>query len=229
MKRNSWLVLGIFLCLFVVFTFKITSNIENFYPHPYLTSKNPVASYEGEVENDLNDVQVPIPIKDRVPNRTGIQCVWSSIETIARYCGEQKLYDLTYNDNYKSYASPSSARKMFETYEVKYEITTSKKDRSLLIKGCVIERRGCAFGVPGHVMVIVHYDEEKGIIKYINNSDPQLKVRTWTMEEFNRRWDGWVMIVYADNDRISHRQNIPIKDRNGEQGSYDKNYVVTPN
>jgi hypothetical protein len=49
------------------------------------------------------------------------------------------------------------------------------------------------------------------------------------MEEFNKRWDGWVMIVYAENDRISNRQSIPIKDRNGEQGSYDKNYVVTPN
>jgi RNA polymerase subunit RPABC4/transcription elongation factor Spt4 len=227
MKRNSWFLLGIFLYVSVIFTVKITQT-ENLYPTPYLTSTNPVASYEGEIEDDLSDIQVPIPMKDRVPNRTGVQCVWSSIETIARYCGENKLYDLTYNDNYKSYASPKSARKMFETYEVKYEITTSKNDRSLLIKGCVIERRGCTFGVPGHVMVIVHYDEEKGVIKYINNSDPQLKVRTWTMQEFNKRWDGWVMIVYAENDRISHRQNIPIKDRNGEQGSYDKNYVVTP-
>lgn len=229
MKRNSWFMLGV--CVYLTFVFVKTTGvgIENLYPNPFLTSRNPVASFEGEIDEDLSDVQAPIPMKDRVPNRTGIQCVWSSIETLARYCGEERLYDLTRNNNYKSYASPSSARRMFEKYKIDYEMTTNKNDKSLLIKGCVIERRGCAFSIPGHVMTLVHYDENKGMVKYIDNSDPKLKIRVWSMKEFNKRWDGWVMIVRAKNDWISAKQNIPIKDRKGEQGSYDKNYIVTPN
>lgn len=231
MKRNSWFALGICMYLVVVFAFVANTglNTEKFYPDPSTTSLNPVASFEGWIDEDVSDLQVPIPMENRVPNRTGIQCVWSSIETLARYCGEDRLYDLTRNDNYKSYASPSTARKMFAKYEVEYEMTTNKNDRSLLIKGCVIEKRGCAFDIPGHVMTMVHYDEEKGIVKYIDNSDPKLKIRVWNMSEFNKRWGGWVMIVRAKNDRISAQQNIPIKDRNGMQGSYDKNYIFIPN
>jgi hypothetical protein len=97
----------------------------------------------------------------------------------------------------------------------------------------VKERRGVLLGVPGHAMVLVHYDEEKGIVKYINNSDDELKVRTWTMEEFNKRWDGWICIVYADNDIIPFKYAppaslLPIMDRNNPQGTYPKDYILIP-
>lgn len=231
MKRISWFLLVIFcVYLFIVlFAKTIEFSTENLYPNPFSTSTNPAASFEGIEDENLDNLQAPIPMEDRVPNRTGIQCVWSSIETLARYCGEERLYNITYNDNYKSCASPKSARRMFEKYEIEYEMTTSTKDRSLLIKGCVIENRGCGFGISGHVMTMVHYDEEKRIVKYIDNSDPQLKIRVWSMDEFDRRWDGWVFIIRAKNDRISARKDIPIKDRSSEQGSYDKNYIFFPN
>ena len=225
MKRISW-SLVLFVPMLVLCANWIGCDL---YPSPFLISKNPVSSYEGKEEEDLSSVQVPIPEKDRVPNKTGIQGVWSSIETLARYCGEKKLYEITENNEYKSYAGPGSARRMFEKYEIEYEMTTSTKDRSLLIKGCMVENRGCGFGIPGHVMTMVHYDEEKGVVKYIDNSDLQLKIRMWSMDEFNRRWDGWVFIIRAKNDRISARKDIPIKDRGIKQGSYDKNYIFFPN
>lgn len=230
MKRISWFLLIFFVCLVFALFFKaVNLNAEKLYPNPLDTSQNPAASFEGIEDENLDNLQAPIPMEDRVPNRTGIQCVWSSIETLARYCGEERLYNITYNDNYKSYASPNSTRRMFEKYEIEYEMTTSTKDRSLLIKGCVMENRGCGFGIPGHVMTMVHYDEEKGIVKYIDNSDPQLKIRVWSMSEFDRRWDGWAFIIRAKNDRISARKDIPIKDRSSEQGSYNKNYIFFPN
>ena len=187
MKRISWVLLILFLGFFGQF--------EGLYPNPLFASNiNPVASYEGPEDEDLSNVQVPIPIKDRVPNRTGTQCVWSSFETIARYAEESRLYDITRMKEYKSYASPSAARAMLARFEITYEMTT-KGDRSILIKGCSIERRGAVFAVPGHMMTMVHYDEKEGIVKYINNSDPKLKVRTWSMKEFNKRWDGWAAII----------------------------------
>lgn len=232
-KRICFSIVCVFLILFAVF---YTADREKFFhvcPNPYVKNPvNPVKGFEGKVDEDLEKVQVPIPFKDRVPNRTEIQCVWSSAETLARYAECEKLYDITFNDNYKGYAGPSSLKTMLKKYGVKYEMTVNKKDRSLLVKGCVLERRGVAFDIPGHVMVLVHYDEKAGIVKYINNSDKELKIRTWTMEEFNRRWAGWAFIIYADEDIIPYKYNkipdIKVKDRNNNQGIYQKDYIFSP-
>jgi len=223
MKRISWVLLILFL--------GSLGQLDCFYPNPLFASNiNPVASYEGEEDEDLSNVQVPIPFEDRVPNRTGIQCVWCSFETIARYAQEIRLYDLTRMKEYQSYAGPGAARTMLERFNIKYEMTT-KGDRNLLIKGCQIERRGAVFSIPGHMMTMVHYDERIGVIKYINNSDPQLKIRTWSMNEFNKRWDGWAAIIYAKEDIIPNKYRVfelPIIDRNVSQREYSKDYVLMP-
>ena len=82
-------------------------------------------------------------------------------------------------------------------------------------------------------MTLVHYDEQKQIVKYINNSDSSLKIRTWTMDEFNRRWEGWICVVYADKDIIPQKYGpripaFPVIDRNGPQGVYKKDYILQP-
>jgi len=210
-----------------------TTNHQYPNPNPGIPVQNPVAEYEGEADEDLTDVMVPIPMKDRVFNKTGIQCVWCSLETCGRYAEEPKLINMTDLADCKSYASPSSAATKLKQLRVRYEQTTSRSDRSLIIKSVVQERRGCLFAVPGHAMTLVHYDEQKGIVKYINNSDSSLKIRTWTMEEFNRRWDGWICVVYADNDIVPQKYRpivpeIPIVDRNGPQGVYPKDYILQP-
>lgn len=208
---------------------------EHLYPAqpPAIQDFNPIATYEGEPDEDLADVMVPIPMKDRVFNKTGIQCVWCSLETIGRYAEEPKLIGMTELPDCKSYSSPSSAARKLRELNVKFEQTTSRSDRSLIIKSVVKERRGCLFAVPGHAMTLVHYDEEKGVVKYINNSDRTLAIRTWTMEEFNRRWDGWICVIYADNDIIPQKYappipELPIRDQNNPQGEYPKDYILLP-
>ena len=178
------------------------------------------------------DVMVPIPTEDRVFNKTGIQCVWASVECLGRYADEPKLIGLTNDSECKSYASPSSLASKLRKLGVKFQQTTSKSDKSLIVKSIVEERRGCLFAVPGHAMTLVHYDEQRGIVKYINNSDKSLKIRTWSMNEFNQRWDGWICVVYPDYD-IIYRKYInyhimPIVDRNSPQGEYKKDYVLVP-
>jgi hypothetical protein len=204
------------------------------YPNVYLAvDTNPIAAIEGNVDDDLTDVMVPVPMKDRVYNKTGIQCVWASTELLGRYAEEPKLINLTDDPECKSYSGPASLARKLKQLNVKFEQTVSTSDRSLILKGVVKERRGVLFSIPGHAMVLVHYDEEKGIVKYINNSDRSLAVRTWTMAEFNRRWDGWVAIIYADNDIIAQKYapkipQLPIVDRNGSQGLYEKDYILQP-
>ena len=56
---------------------------------------NPVVDYEGIEDENLSEIMVPILLKDRVLNKTGIQCVWSTLETLGRYAEEEKLIDLT--------------------------------------------------------------------------------------------------------------------------------------
>lgn len=226
------------MVVFILFSFFCVFNVNHYgsedlyYPvkdsHEF--SKNPIASYEGLSEDDIENTMVPIPMEHRVFNKTGIQCVWCSLETLGRYANEPKLIGLTNLPDCKSYSSPSLAARKLKQLNVKFEQTTSKSDRSLIIKSVVKEKRGCLFAIPGHAMTLVHYDEPAGIIKYINNSDKYLKIRTWTMQEFNRRWDGWICVIYPDDDKIAEKytSKIPIVDKNNIQGNYDKDYILKP-
>jgi hypothetical protein len=234
MKKCIFYLLSAYIFITCVFLPQsLINKKENVYPTPGIICFNPVAEYEGVEDDDLEGVMVPIPMKNRVFNYTSIQCVWVSIEALGRYAEEKKLIGLNEDPECKSYSSPSSASNKLKKLNVKFEQTISKFDRSLIIKSVVEERRGCLFAVPGHAMVLVHYDEKKGIVKYFNNSDSTLKIRTWTMQEFNKRWDGWILAIYADNDIIPFKYDqpviqIPIMDRNNPQGEYKKDYILFP-
>lgn len=202
-------------------------------PHANVVAKtiNPVANFEGYEDDDFSNVMVPIPMKDRVYNKTGIQCVWASLECIGRYAEEKKLINLTNDPECQSYSSPSGAARKLKQLQVKFEQTVNNNDKSLIQKAVVKEKRGVLFGIPGHAMVMVHYDEAKGIMKYINNSDKDLKVRTWTISEFNRRWDGWICAVYADEDRIPYKwlaSRIKVIDMEDLNFVAPKNYILLP-
>lgn len=82
-------------------------------------------------------------------------------------------------------------------------------------------------------MVCVHFDEEKDIVKYVDNSDRSLKVQTMTMERFNSRWTKWVLVIYADKDIISVKMGgpalkMPIKPMTPGK-EYPKDFVPVPN
>lgn len=50
----------------------------------------PTYFYEGP-DASTEGLQCPIPHENRVKNHTGIQCVYSSIETLGRWAEEEKL------------------------------------------------------------------------------------------------------------------------------------------
>jgi hypothetical protein len=119
---------------------------------------------------------------------------------------------------------------------VKFDMSYRDKAAGVaMIKKAMAEGRGTLFGVPGHAMVLCHYDEEKGIVKYINNSNSKLPIETMSMADFNRRWDTWVMVVYAEPDlfpakagRLDLPNSLPIIDRNNPQQKYEKDYIPKP-
>jgi hypothetical protein len=198
------------------------------YPTPGI-KENPIANYEGFEEEDLSNVMVPIPMKDRVFNKSGIQCVWATLETCGRFAEEPKLIDLTNKKDFQGLSNPLTTSVKLKNLNVKFEQITNKTDRSLIIKSVVEEKRGCMFGIPGHAMTLVHYDEKEKIVKYINNSDPTLAIRVWSMDQFNKSWNGWICVIYADVDKINKIPQLPVIDRNNPQGKYPKDYIFRPN
>lgn len=205
--------------------------------HPeYRTTYTAPYDSKGSEPENLDEIQCPIPMKDRVRNYTGIQCVYSSLEMIGRWAEEPKLMNppLTSRAECKGYSGPQRAAQVLNNLGVKFENVYRDRAAGIrLIKKAMAEHRGALFGVPGHAMVIVHYDESKDVVKYVDNSDRRLRIQTMTVRRFKQRWDGWVIVVYADNDIIPFKtgnlaNKIPIKDRNNPQGTYPKNYIPMP-
>lgn len=207
--------------------------------HPDYQTARSVIYEEGEPdEKELEGVQSPIPMKDRVKNYTGIQCVFSSLECIGRWAELKALIEppITSRSDCKSYSGPADASAKLNKLGVKFEMSYRDRSKSVaLVKKAMSEGRGCLFGVPGHAMVLCHYDEEAGVVKYINNSNHRLPIEKMSMSEFNRKWDSWVIVVYAEPDlfpqkalKIDLPNLIPIIDRNNPQGKYPKNYIPRP-
>jgi len=210
-------------------------------PYQQLTASPPAIPLQTQVEeeNDAADAQVPMPWKDRVPNRSGIQCVWCSIETLARWAEITTLYDLT--DVYKRYGDPGPAASVLKKYGIKYVMQyPGNKNTDILKRGCETERRGVAIGTHHgqHMMVLIHFDEKAGIAKYINNSDFQnrqdqkLIVHTIAMKDFMNLWTGWAILIYGEPDKVPLKFNpwrkLKIVDINGNELKRGERYIPIP-
>jgi hypothetical protein len=185
-------------------------------------------------DQPLEGVQCPIPKECRVFNKTGIQCVWASIETLGRWAECKELLEpeaLTERSRCKSFAGPSDASEVLNKYKVRFEQSAQGREKGIaLIKKAMKEKRACLWSIPGHAMVICHYDEEKNEFMWIDNSDRSLKIQKGTIQTFNKKWDGWILVIYANPDRFERNMvnQIPIIDRNNPQGTYPPDYIPTP-
>ena len=80
-------------------------------------------------------------------------------------------------------------------------------------------------------MVAVHYSEEEDRFCWIDNSDRSLKVQQTSIANFHKMWNGWVLVIYTDNDLFHFRErikNIPIIDRLNLNYEIPKDYVPFP-
>lgn len=190
-------------------------------------------------EEELKDIQVPVPRKDRVINTKG-NCVWCSLELLGRFAEIKQLYNITLNP--RNGGDPACqggswdgpVRAFLNKRKIRYEMVTDRRRTDFLVRGCKIERRGVAFDIPGHMLTLVHYDPDTKIIKVIDNADRSLSVQTWSWEKFHRLWAGWAYIIYAEPDIIPYKyvslaNRIPIKHRNGTPATpLDKHYIPMP-
>lgn len=183
----------------------------------YVNTYTPTYLCDGQ-DVPLDDLNCPIPHKDRVKNYTGIQCVYSSIEALGRWAEEPKLINppITSRPDCKSFSGPKQAGAILDRLKVKFEQTYGDKEKGVkLIKKAMREGRGCLWDVPGHAMILVHYDEKQDKVCWVDNSDSSLKIQQTTVEKFNKRWGSWILVIYADNDITTekvYKYNFPILD-----------------
>lgn len=167
---------------------------------------------------ELHTVQCPIPKSERVRNYTGIQCVWSSIETLGRWSKEEKLFNppLTSRPQCKSYSGPSLSSSVLNSIGVTFKQTYGDRKKGLsMIKDAMAEGRGALFDVPGHAMVLVHFSEKEDRVCWVDNSDSTLKIQTSSVDKFMKRWGSWVLVIYATDDIVPYRSyvmHMPIVD-----------------
>jgi hypothetical protein len=182
----------------------------------------------------LDSLQCPIPKSDRVKNFTGIQCVWSSIETLGRWSEDGRLTKppLTSRPQCKSYSGPGQAAAVLNSLGVRFEQTYGNKEKGLaMIRRAMDEGRGVLFDVPGHAMVLVHFSEEDDRACWVDNADNSLKVQTSTVDRFMNRWASWVLIVHSEPDVVpwkAYRRFIPVMDADPPFSSRPVNFVPFP-
>lgn len=199
----------------------------------YVNTYVPTYLYEGP-DVSLEDLYCPIPHEDRVKNYTGVQCVYSSIEALGRWAEEPKLISppLTSRPDCKSFSGPKQAGIILDKIKVKYEQTYGDKEKGIrLIKKAMREGRGCLWDVPGHAMILIHYDENQNRVCWVDNSDSSLKVQETTIERFNKRWGSWILVIYADKDIVPekvHKYNFPIFDHSTNIRESAKGFIPFP-
>jgi S1-C subfamily serine protease len=133
---------------------------------------------------------VEIPPACRIPNRTGSQCVWSSLETLARFHGLDSLASHLTSEH-KGTAGPGDVAAVLKRFGINYEQSRSH-DRAMLERA-LAQGLGAAIGVNGsHMVTLVGLDGSTASI--IDNSDRSLSVRQIPLS----RWDGWAVVLHPD-------------------------------
>ena len=158
---------------------------------------------------ELVDVHVPIPKEMRVYNKSGSQCVWCTIEMLAKFNDIKGAKDLTLT--YKHATGPREVARVLNGRGVKFK-QTIRKDEDMLEEYVMRRKLGVGVGVNhgSHMILVCHFDRQAKIVKVIDNSDRSLRVQTWTLDQFRRKWSDWVLVILPDNEQATGTNLTPL-------------------
>lgn len=133
---------------------------------------------------------------NRVPNRTGSQCVGASIETLGRHHGLKALegFAAAHPGNCPSAASAAEAVRRSGVKCRSQD--TGNRDLAILLyaaRGGL----GAVVGLNGtHAVTLVGYDPNERTVSLIDNQGPNaLEVQTWPLSRFLGAWDGFTVVL----------------------------------
>ncbi len=170
-------------------------------PQPPIVQSPPAPPVPQEkprpIDPELVDVQVPIPKEMRVYNKSGMQCVWSTIEMLSKYNNIPKGKDITLT--HKNATGPREVKYVLESRGIKFK-QTIRKDEDMLEEYVTKRKLGVGVGVNhgSHMILVCHFDKVNKIVKVIDNSDRQLRIQTWTLDQFRQKWSDWVLVILPE-------------------------------
>lgn len=164
----------------------------------------PADGRQGVSVEMIPPVQTPAPSRrtyidiapaHRVPNRTGSQCVWASLETLCRHHGITAGYDLTASYS-SSTAGPADVARALDRRGIRYRQQGPGQQQSGLVRAAGEAGLGCMVGLSGrHAVVCCGMDGDSAII--LDNMGPHAgQVVSWPRERFQPSYDGWCVVVY---------------------------------
>lgn len=143
--------------------------------------------------------EVNIAPQDRVFNKTGSQCVWCSLETIARHFHIAKLYDLT--AKYKGTAGSGNVDSVLSSRGIKFYQGREGTHDLQGIRSAISQDWPVAIGLRGvHMITLVDITQDS--VKIIDNSDPSLSVQKKSLRWFESAWDGWYVTIPPPVDLV---------------------------
>lgn len=214
-NKIGWFLMSFFGCL-VGLVLTLEGNLNNkdvpvLPPQPIVRPPvPPVKPPAPQVEPDLVGVQVPIPKDCRVYNKSGSQCVWCSIECLARYHKITDLYegDRRITKHYTWATGPGEVYRVLNSRypKVKWAQMSNRYTVKNFLRKYVTEKKlGVGFSVPGHMLNMIHFDETKNIVKVIDNAGSKaLEVQEWSMEKFDRLAQGWALTVFPPEYTVTN-------------------------
>jgi hypothetical protein len=148
----------------------------------------------GETTCELTPaLQVPVASDQRTYNRTGVQCVWCSLATLAKYQGHA-LAAQRLTDRYQSQAGPAEVRTVLDGLGIRYRMQAPGHKDAQVLKDACGRRWGAAVGLRGtHMINVVHY--AGGQVGTLDNCDRTLSVRMQAERDFLAAWDGWAVVL----------------------------------
>lgn len=147
---------------------------------------------------------VHIDRSNRIPNRTGSQCVYASLETLGRHHGVRSLYSIT--SRYKSTSGPQQVERILSQLGVRHmSMPMGSQSRSLpAAEEACRDGYGCLVGMRGrHAVVLVGLDMTSARIMR-NSTRPLGDIQSIPRAAFDKVFDGWIVIIYpATRGRIT--------------------------
>lgn len=143
--------------------------------------------------------EVPIPPEYHMYNRSGSQCVFCSLETLAYWLQIEELYGLT--DTYKHATGPGFIGQLLTRKGVPHHQAYGRDPHQLAWAQWAVDNQyGCLIGVNNgtHAVVLIELTETEAVIieNGVRSQDKRVRM---SRERFNRKFSGWVCVIWKEN------------------------------
>jgi hypothetical protein len=148
--------------------------------------------------------------EDRLPNRTGSQCVWVSLGTLARHHKLSAAYGIEKNP---STSGPGEVASVLRVLGVQFKQQMPGNRSLAIVEEACAQKLGCMVGLSGrHAVVVVGIDAQS--VYVLDNGGPKAcEVEAWSRTKFVASFDGWCICLLTSGHQVTPAPSVPTGPR----------------